>query len=375
MSGPQIKSRKPTCVIPVPLVLLEGEEKAGKSWAAMLLSASPKVGATYVLDLGEGGADEYGLIPGANFEILEHDGTWAEILERVAEVKAAARYAKDNGQPPVVLVIDSATDLWNGLKGWVDERFKRSDTFKRLFAKDPNGEHKATQNLWNDANARHRRLMTQLMTFPGVVVLTARGKEVTEVKNGKPVEGSKIWSVTAQQDVPFDATVWVRMFRNAKPLVVGCRNPYVGVRPGKDEPVTIEAEPENLLEWLIFDAMRVDPTVAQVRDLKHTTGGELTEDERADEAATENPQRVRRFKSREEQRDDERSGLAPEEIARRDALNAVLDAAREAKVAPALVAKEWADAHDGQDIRQATDVGALELLADDLRARAEAKAS
>jgi hypothetical protein len=39
------------------------------------------------------------------------------------------------------------------------------------------------------------------------------------------------------------------------------------------------------------------------------------------------------------------------------------------------VAKEWADAHDGQDIRQATDVGALELLADDLRARTEAKAS
>jgi hypothetical protein len=121
--------------------------------------------------------------------------------------------------------------------------------------------------------------------------------------------------------------------------------------------------------------MKVDPAAAEVRDLKHTSGGELTEDERADEAVAENPGQVRRFKSREEQRDEQRSGLSPEEIARRDALNAVLDAAREAKVAPAAIAKEWAEAHDGQDIRQATDVGALELLADDLRARTEAKAS
>jgi hypothetical protein len=196
VNAPTVKSRKPTCVIPYPLVLLEGEEKAGKSWAAMLLSASPKVGATYVLDLGEGGADEYGLIPGARFEILEHDGTWAQILERVMEVKAAARYAKDNGQPPVVLVIDSATDLWNGLKAVGGRAVQEvRDVQAAKFAKDPNGEHKPTQNLWNDANARHRRLMTQLMTFPGVVVMTARGKEVTEVKNGKPVEGSKVWSV------------------------------------------------------------------------------------------------------------------------------------------------------------------------------------
>jgi hypothetical protein len=161
-----------------------------------------------------------------------------------------------------------------------------------------------------------------------------------------------------------------------RPTVIGARSVTAGIRPGKDDPQPVNIDDDiGLLDWLVFDAMKVDPARAQARDLQPLTGGALTEDERADEAVAENPQQVRRFKSREEQRDDVKSGLTLEEIARRDALNAVLDAAREANVFPAAVAKEWADAHDGQDIRHATDVGALELLADDLRARTEAKAS
>jgi len=72
-----IKSRKPTGVVPYPVILLEGPEKAGKTWAALLLSRSERVGQTYVLDLGEGSADEYGAIPGVRYEVLEHDGTYA----------------------------------------------------------------------------------------------------------------------------------------------------------------------------------------------------------------------------------------------------------------------------------------------------------
>jgi hypothetical protein len=277
-----IRARKPTGLVPYPLVLLEGEEKAGKSWAAALLSKSPRVGQMYWIDLGEGGADEYGAIPGARYLVIEHDGTWASIVEQIQAVKAEAARAKAAGEPPVVLVIDSATDLWNGLKSWVDARFRRSDAGKRAIAKDADAELKPTQNLWNDANSRHRRLMTQLMTFPGIVVLTARGKEITEVKNGKPVEGSKVWSVDAQKDVPYDASVWVRMFRASKPIVIGARSVHVGIKPG-EEPQPITADPENLLDWLIFDVLKVDAGTAQVRDLRHTTGGDLTEDERAND--------------------------------------------------------------------------------------------
>lgn len=282
-----VKSHKPSGRVPLPLVLVEGEEKSGKTWAAALLTASPRVGKSWWLDLGEGSGEEYGAVPGARYEVCDHDGTWSEIMQRVAEVRAEAAAARAAGEPPVVLVIDTATDLWNGLKAWVDARFRNSRAGREALAKDPDGELKPSQNLWNDANSRHRRLMTQLMTFPGIVVMTARGKEITEVKNGKPVPNSKVWAVETQKDVPFDATVWVRMFRTQRPIVVGARSVHAGIRPG-EEPQPIQEDHDNLLDWLIFDVLKVEPATAEVRDLHHTAGGELTEDERP---AEEEPRR------------------------------------------------------------------------------------
>lgn len=45
-------------------------------------------------------------------------------------------------------------------------------------------------------------------------------------------------------------------------------------------------------------------------------------------------------------------------------------AADNAGVDVATIAQEWAESHGGQDIRQASDIGALELIRDDLRGRA-----
>lgn len=280
MTAPKILDREPTGRPSWPLVLLEGEEKSGKTWAAALLTRSPKVGRAWFLDLGEGSSDEYIRIPGTRFRVLCHDGTWAAIYDQVIAVKAEAARARDAGEPPVVLVVDTMTDVWNGLKNWTDERHRRSKLGRRQYAEDPDGEHKPSQNLWNDANARHRRLMTQLMTFPGIVVMTARGREVTEVRDGKPVEGgAKVWSVDAQKDVPYDATVWIRMRRAAPPMVIGARSVHAGIRPG-EPPQPITSNPDNLLEWLIFDTLKIDPSATDVRAVQHAVGGDLTDDER-----------------------------------------------------------------------------------------------
>lgn len=276
-----MKTRKPTGIVPYPVVLLEGEEKAGKSYSAALLSASPKVGQTYWLDLGEGAADEYGVIPGARYLVVEHDGTYAQILQAVVDVKAEAAKAKQAGDPPVVLVIDSMSALWDGLKDWTTERAIARAKKKGKPADVENIT--ITTDLWNDATARYRRLMTQLLTFPGIVVLTARGKEVAEMANGRPVEGSKAHKVEGHKSLAYDATVWVRMSRTAPPLVIGARSVHVGLIPGKDDPQPIDLDTPNLLEWLVFDAMRVDAHKAAVRDLQQVTGGELTEDEKAAE--------------------------------------------------------------------------------------------
>jgi hypothetical protein len=43
------------------------------TWSCAALTASPKVGRCFWIDLAEGAADEYGAIPGADYEVVEHD--------------------------------------------------------------------------------------------------------------------------------------------------------------------------------------------------------------------------------------------------------------------------------------------------------------
>lgn len=260
-----IKTRKPTGRAPWPLILIEGEEKSGKSWACAELSASEKVGQTYWLDLGEGAGDEYGAIPGARYEIIEHDGTWVSMFAQVEAVRDEARRAAEAGEPPVVLVIDTITAVWELLKDWATARARETDSAKKKLRVDPNAEIDVSMNLWNDANKRHRRLMTILMTFPGIAVVTARGKEVAALDdNGRPIRGTKDYRVEGQKGLAYDATVWVRTSREHAPMVVAARSVHVGIRPGVDKPKPM---PEFSLEWVIFEALKCEPANAQVREL------------------------------------------------------------------------------------------------------------
>src|SRR3954470_14778323 len=282
-----LKTRKPTGRVPWPCILLEGEEKAGKSWALAQLSTSDRIGALYWIDLNEGAGDEYGAIPGATYELVEHDGSYAQVLAAVQAVKAEARRATDAGEPPVVLGIDTGSAIWDGLKDWASARAAKSVRNRELLKRDPNAEITISQNLWNDAGARWRKLQTELLTFPGIVVMTARGKEVTEVDaNGRPIEGQKTWSVQTHREFPYAASVWVRLRRGRRPLIVGARSVHVGIKPNDDpaKEVTDKAADGRLLEWLVFDALKCDPGTAHVRDLVPFHGGGLLEHEREDEA-------------------------------------------------------------------------------------------
>lgn len=267
----ELKTRRPTGIVPWPLILIEGGEKAGKSWAVAELSASPKVGQTYWIDLGEGSADEYGAIPGTRYEVVEHDGSWRQILGSVEAIRDLAAKAHANGEPPVVLVIDSMTAEWELHKDFASHQAKERMRKKgRAVAED--AEVKISMDLWNDATARHRRLMTLLMTFPGIAVMTARGKEVAAMDDsGRPVEGSKEYKVEGQKNLAYDATVWIRVSRDHPPLVVGARSVHAGVRPGVDKP---RPAPSLTLERVVFDILRCNPVEAHVRDLVQPQGEE-----------------------------------------------------------------------------------------------------
>lgn len=266
-----INVRKPTGKVPWPLILLEGEEKVGKSWSCAELSASDKVGDTYWIDLGEGASDEYGAIPGARYMVIEHDGTWSTIMDAVIAVRDEAQRAAEAGERPTVLVIDSMSAEWELLKDWAAST-ARARMQKKGRVVPADAEVKISMDLWNDANSRHRRLMTLLMTFPGIVVMTARGKEVAAMDDaGKPIQGVKEYKVEGQKTLGFDASVWVRMSRDHGPLVTGMRSVHAKVRPGIDKPEPLKG---FTLESLIFDLLRCDPGTAQVRALAPLDGDE-----------------------------------------------------------------------------------------------------
>jgi hypothetical protein len=261
-----LKTRRPSGAVPWPLILIEGPEKAGKTWQCAALSASDRIGQMYWIDLGEGSADEYGAIPGANYLIVEHDGSFASIYAAVEEIYEIAAKAAAAGEPPVALTFDSMNAEWDLLKDWATNRAKGSASNRKKLQQDPHAEIVVSGNYWNDANSRHRKLMKLLMTFPGIALMTARGKVVAAIgENGQPIEGKKEYRVEGQKTLGFDASCWIRLSRDEPPIVVGARSVHTGIRPGRDEPLTL---PEDWsLEWVIFEALKCDPSKAHVRDL------------------------------------------------------------------------------------------------------------
>jgi hypothetical protein len=276
MTAPTLHTRPPTGRVPWPLILIEGGEKSGKSWACAQFSASDRIGQMYWIDLGEGSADEYGAIPGARYLVVEHDGTWDQIYGSVLAVRAEAQHAADAGQPPVVLVVDSMTAEWDLLKDWAANRARQRHNAKaRKFGGRQLGdddEPKIAMDLWNDATARHRKFMTVLMTFPGIVLVTARGKDVAKMDDaGRPVENTKEYKVEGQKALGFDATCWIRLDRGKPGRVIGLRSVHTGRRPGYDDP--IELAKNWSIEGIVFDTLRCDPGSAHVRDLAELRPG------------------------------------------------------------------------------------------------------
>lgn len=264
-SPSRLKTHRPSGQVPWPLVLLTGEPGSGKSWELALLSGSPRVGRTFWLDLGEGRAEEYGAVPGADYEVLEHNGTWVEIVEQAEAVRDEATRAAAAGEPPVVLMVDSMTAEWAMLTEWTDKRARRQKGNVAKLKENPDAEVDVTNNLWNDANSRHNRLLNIFKTFPGIVVMIASEKEVTIMdRAGNPTK-DKEWKPEGQKFLARDCSVWVRFLRESPPQIVKCVGVRYGVLPWKTAPKKMTTQ--FSLDWLIFDLLRCDPAATRARPI------------------------------------------------------------------------------------------------------------
>lgn len=239
----RLHTRPPTGVPAYPLVLVEGQEKAGKSYCAYQLSASPRVGRTFVADLGDGSADEYAAL--GPYEVLELDGTFPTL---VGQLEAAAAEPSDG--KPNVIVVDSGTDLWGVICAWADKRARDSKAGRRKLADDPDAEIDISMNLWNDAANRWTRVVQILRRFPGVGVITAQGKEVSKVDGGRPVPGQSEYRVEAHKSLPATVNAWVRLERPHRATLVGARSLTLEV-PAKGLPLP----DQNVLDHVVFEML------------------------------------------------------------------------------------------------------------------------
>jgi hypothetical protein len=215
-------TRRPTGLPSWPIVALTGPEKSGKTWAAAEASTSDLVSRTLWVGIGEDDPDEYGVIPGADFEIVPHDGTFRDFL-------AAVEWACHQPSPderPTLIVIDSATRLWdlicNDLQIEANARERRKAA-KQNRQPDP-GDMQITMDMWNIGKDRWGHVIDALREHTGPSLVTARLEVVTVVDgNGNPTR-NKDKKIKAEKTLPFDVGAIVEFTEPGKAIVTGARS-------------------------------------------------------------------------------------------------------------------------------------------------------
>ena len=325
-----LQTRKPTGLPSWPILLVAGTEKAGKTYAAAAASASEMVGRTLWVTIGEDDPDEYGAIPGARFEIVQHDGTYRGILRALDE--CVAELAKDSSRPGLI-VLDSATRLWNLLS---DEAQSTANARASRRGKASDGDATISMDLWNTAKQRWDHVMDCLREHQGPSIVTAR-LDLTAVVNekGDPTK-DKTWKVQAHKSLPFDVGAIVELPAPGEAVLTGVRslrvkNAQTGRRP--------------------FPAFTVEK-LWQEMGLAEQTG------QRSHTAST----------GQQSVNADE--GARGQVIALLNEIGALAD---QAGIPKEQIARDWADNHPHERIADATDVGSLELLRDELAAKTQQK--
>ncbi|PRQ11763.1 hypothetical protein C1Y63_04965 [Corynebacterium sp. 13CS0277] len=233
--------RKPTGQVHWPIILLAGIEGSGKTWAAAQATGGKNVGDAYFIEVGESSADEYAAVPGANYSIVEHDGSFDDIL--AATEWAAAQPAPEGRYN--MLIIDSVTEVWTLLSDEAQHMANR----RRYKGRGSTGDAQITMDLWNTAKARIIQLWQACRKFPGPVIVTARLENVTIVSSdGKPT-GEREWKVRCQKDTPFYAQAIVQARRPQEFTLTKIASTRLQLAPGGEMALpdfTIEALLDNM---------------------------------------------------------------------------------------------------------------------------------
>jgi hypothetical protein len=167
------------------------------------------VGRTLAVTIDEDMPDEYGAIPGANFDIVLHDGTAKGIIATLDEM---AKEPDVDGLP-TLWVIDSGGRFWDLLS---------TNAQNKANAKKQNStrtdDSPVSVELWNEAAKTWKQFYDRLRRHNGPVILTSRLEQVV-VMNGKTPTTEREWKIQGYKTLPYDAQVIVEMPERGEYLI------------------------------------------------------------------------------------------------------------------------------------------------------------
>ncbi|MEU8540921.1 hypothetical protein AB0C52_13190 [Streptomyces sp. NPDC048717] len=230
------RSRRPTGMPNPPLILLTGLEKTGKSFEAARGTGSDLIGRSFWIEIGgtEGTADYYGRVPGANYEIVEHDGSYQDILDAIRWVNHQPRI---DGKPNL-LVIDTMTSLWDMLSDEV-ARYARNRAIRKA---ERNRSRVPTlddpviidPDLWNRAKDRWGEVLWQIRRHQGPCLLLARTEIVTAFENDKPTRNT-VRKIKAERNLAAAVDAIVDLHGIGDAWLTGVRSLHMEIRPGESQ--------------------------------------------------------------------------------------------------------------------------------------------
>ena len=217
------KGHRPTGATSWPLILVAGAPKTGKSYTVAELTGSDLIGETFWIEFGEPTAEEYGQVPGARYILAEHDGTFNDVLARIRE--AIAEPTRDG--KPNLIVIDCISLIWELLSA------EMQDIANRRRKADIDAETKITNDLWNIAKARWKKLIRLLKSHSGPVVVVARLEVVAVMDaSGQPTK-DRTQKVQAHKSLPYDVDVIVQIPEYRRYQITGARSLVFNIAPGE----------------------------------------------------------------------------------------------------------------------------------------------
>lgn len=260
-----LRTSKPSGQMPYPTTIVAGGKGAGKTTQLVLASASDLVGQSFILTVGEERPDAFAGLNGADFQIVEHDGTFADILDQVREVRETPR--RDG--LPNFFGLDSVSAIWNLLleQGQTAANRRAQLAAQRQRQTGPIAPVKMANEDWEALRRDWGTLLNLLRTMDGPVALTARLEELTVTVDGVAT-AEKVWRMRADPNIGYEVTAVIEMARRGEFTLTKLNDPQAGFAgPRPWENFTLDALWRDMglghrdFGTRVVETARVDPSL------------------------------------------------------------------------------------------------------------------